>query len=178
MLNLQQSSTSALDNNTAIPLMTHLAVLWDSKSRTTLVLLHQQLRVVEITTDCCALIIVTNSRICVILLHLCEIQWQIRFFFGALWRQGWSGINLHFRFHVHAHWLIFSDARRQVIPVLSEVLLCVVQERTEHVWRAPYAYRTHRIRSTFCNHTNRKFIIYSAFLLEKASRKMELAIPF
>lgn len=65
----QQSRLSALDYNTAISLMAHLAALCNSKSRTALVLLHQHLRVAEIAIDRRALAIVANCRVCVILLR-------------------------------------------------------------------------------------------------------------
>lgn len=143
-------SISALENSAIVPLMTHFAALRHGESRTALILLHQQLGIAEIATDRRALAVVTSCYIGAILSRLRRVQWQIWLVLRALrrWRRGRDGIDLHLRFHVHAGRSILR-ARRQTVPVLSEMLLCVAQERTKHIGVSD-AHCAHRIRSTLC----------------------------
>lgn len=129
--------------------MAHFAALWHCKSRTALVLLHEQLRIAEIAADRRALVIIARCHFRDVLSRLRQIQGRIRLDLGALRGRRRSGVDFHFRFHVHTGRLIFRS-RRQAVPMLPEVLLRVAQKRTEHI-RVPNTHRAHRIRPALCD---------------------------
>lgn len=156
----RRSSIASLENDASISLMAHLAALRHGEPGATLILLHQQLGITEIVTECSAFAVIA----CVLLGRLQIHGWTHLVFGYSRGRRGggggWDGIYLHFRFHVHTSGLILQ-ARRQTVPMLPKMFLRVAQKWTEHVrTRASNAHRTHGIRSTFCNrmllldHTN------------------------